>query len=130
MLLGFVLSDTALTALAADKPNILVIWGDDIGWYNISDYNLGVMGYETPNIDRIANEGALFTDCYGQQSCACRSCSPCVPIPSSALTTRAWTISAGGWTVRSSWCRHRLTWPTGFQPSRTSRPGRNRAASG
>ena len=57
------------SALAQDKPNIVVIWGDDIGWYNISAYNLGVMGYETPNIDRIANEGALFTDWYGQQSC-------------------------------------------------------------
>jgi arylsulfatase len=54
---------------AQDKPNIVVIWGDDIGWYNISAYNLGVMGYETPNIDRIAEEGALFTDWYGQQSC-------------------------------------------------------------
>ena len=51
------------------QPNILVIWGDDIGWYNISAYNLGVMGYKTPNIDRIAREGALFTDWYGQQSC-------------------------------------------------------------
>jgi arylsulfatase A-like enzyme len=51
------------------KPNILVIWGDDIGWYNISAYNMGVMGYRTPNIDRIAREGALFTDWYGQQSC-------------------------------------------------------------
>jgi arylsulfatase len=57
------------TAGAQDKPNIVVIWGDDIGWYNISAYNLGVMGYETPNIDRIAEEGALFTDWYGQQSC-------------------------------------------------------------
>src|SRR3954471_9159874 len=46
------------------KPNILVIWGDDIGWYNISAYNLGVMGYKTPNIDRVAKEGALFTDWY------------------------------------------------------------------
>jgi arylsulfatase A-like enzyme len=54
---------------AQSKPNILVIWGDDIGWYNISAYNLGVMGYQTPNIDRIAREGALFTDWYGQQSC-------------------------------------------------------------
>jgi hypothetical protein len=48
-------------AQEARKPNILVIWGDDIGWYNISAYNLGVMGYRTPNIDRIAREGALFT---------------------------------------------------------------------
>ena len=59
----------AAFAMAQDKPNILVIWGDDIGWYNISAYNLGVMGYQTPNIDRIAKEGALFTDWYGQQSC-------------------------------------------------------------
>jgi arylsulfatase A-like enzyme len=51
------------------KPNILVIWGDDIGWYNISAYNQGMMGYKTPNIDRIAKEGAMFTDWYGQQSC-------------------------------------------------------------
>jgi arylsulfatase len=51
------------------KPNILIIWGDDIGWFNVSAYNLGVMGYRTPNIDRIAREGALFTDWYGQQSC-------------------------------------------------------------
>src|SRR5437867_10081951 len=51
------------------KPNILFIMGDDIGWYNISAYNLGLMGYRTPNIDRIAKEGALFTDWYGQQSC-------------------------------------------------------------
>ena len=52
-----------------DKPNILVIWGDDIGEFNISAYNLGQMGYRTPNIDSIAKEGALFTDWYGQQSC-------------------------------------------------------------
>ncbi len=56
-------------AVAADKPNILVIFGDDIGWYNTSAYNQGVMGYRTPNIDRIAKEGVLFTDAYGQQSC-------------------------------------------------------------
>jgi arylsulfatase len=53
----------------ASKPNILVIWGDDIGWWNVSAYNHGVMGYETPNIDRLAKEGILFTDWYGQQSC-------------------------------------------------------------
>ncbi len=52
-----------------DKPNILVIWGDDIGWFNLSAYNRGMMGYKTPNIDRIANEGILFTDGYGQNSC-------------------------------------------------------------
>jgi len=51
------------------KPNILVIWGDDIGQFNVSAYNMGMMGYKTPNIDSIAREGALFTDWYGQQSC-------------------------------------------------------------
>ncbi len=51
------------------QPNILVLWGDDIGWYNISHNNRGAMGYETPNIDRIAHEGVEFTDYYGQQSC-------------------------------------------------------------
>lgn len=59
----------ATTAPAQDRPNILVIWGDDVGWFNISAYNMGIMGYRTPNIDRIATEGALFTDWYGQQSC-------------------------------------------------------------
>jgi arylsulfatase A-like enzyme len=52
-----------------DKPNILVIFGDDIGIPQISAYTMGLMGYKTPNIDRIAKEGALFTDSYGQQSC-------------------------------------------------------------
>ena len=51
------------------KPNILVIMGDDIGWLNPSCYNSGIMGYQTPNIDRIAKEGARFTDWYGRQSC-------------------------------------------------------------
>ena len=58
------------TGLGTDKkPNILVIWGDDIGYWNVSAYNQGMMGYKTPNIDRIAKEGALFTDWYGEQSC-------------------------------------------------------------
>ncbi len=56
-------------AYAADKPNILVIFGDDIGVFNISAYNRGMMGYRTPNIDRLAKEGMLFTDAYGEQSC-------------------------------------------------------------
>ena len=59
----------ATLTFAADKPNILVIWGDDIGQFNVSAYNMGMMGYKTPNIDRIAAEGAVFTDWYGQQSC-------------------------------------------------------------
>ena len=61
---------SAATAYArSDKPNILVIWGDDIGQFNVSAYNMGMMGYRTPNIDRIGREGAVFTDWYGQQSC-------------------------------------------------------------
>jgi len=51
------------------KPNIVVVWGDDIGWFNPSCYHRGIMGYKTPNIDRIAREGVLFTEWYGQQSC-------------------------------------------------------------
>jgi arylsulfatase A-like enzyme len=53
----------------ASKPNILVIWGDDIGISNLSCYSHGLMGYRTPNIDRLANEGMMFTDSYGEQSC-------------------------------------------------------------
>src|SRR6188474_2810909 len=51
------------------QPNILVIWGDDIGISNLSCYSHGVMGYQTPNIDRLAKEGMMFTDSYGEQSC-------------------------------------------------------------
>jgi len=51
------------------KPNILILWGDDIGISNLSCYSQGLMGYRTPNIDRIADEGVLFTDYYGEQSC-------------------------------------------------------------
>jgi arylsulfatase len=51
------------------QPNILILWGDDIGWWNISYNSRGQMGYRTPNIDRVANEGIAFTDYYGQQSC-------------------------------------------------------------
>ena len=64
-----VLSAISVAAQAQDKPNILVIWGDDIGQSNISAYTRGLMGYQTPNIDRIAEEGILFTDYYGEQSC-------------------------------------------------------------
>ena len=57
------------TVQAANKPNILVIWGDDIGWQNVSAYGMGTMGYTTPNIDRIGQEGIRFTDHYGEPSC-------------------------------------------------------------
>ncbi len=67
--LALLLSFASVTALAADKPNILVIWGDDIGITNISAYSDGIMGYRTPNIDRIAAEGIRFIDYYGDQSC-------------------------------------------------------------
>ena len=67
LLAGMVLSDPALAA--KDKPNVLVIWGDDIGISNISAYSDGLMGYETPNIDRIAKEGIRFLHYYGEQSC-------------------------------------------------------------
>jgi len=67
------MATTLLVATAAQaqdkKPNILVLWGDDIGWNNPSCYNRGMMGYKTLNIDRLASQGALFTDWYGQQSC-------------------------------------------------------------
>lgn len=66
---GVGLLATSSAAMAAAQPNILAIFGDDVGYWNISAYNQGMMGYKTPNIDRIANEGALFTDHYGQQSC-------------------------------------------------------------
>ncbi len=66
-LILFLISTVSL--MAQDKPNILVIWGDDIGTWNISHNNRGMMGYQTPNIDRIAKEGIAFTDYYGQQSC-------------------------------------------------------------
>src|SRR3982750_3260217 len=61
--------------MATKRPNILVLWGDDIGIWNISHFSRGMMGYHTPNIDRIAEEGVTFTDFYGQQSCtAGRAC--------------------------------------------------------
>ena len=58
-----------MMAQNSDKPNILVIWGDDIGQSNISAYTMGMVGYQTPNIDRIADEGMIFTDYYAEQSC-------------------------------------------------------------
>jgi arylsulfatase A-like enzyme len=71
VILAFTLAAVSLIEAQAQqrKPNILIIWGDDIGYHNISAYNHGMMGYRTPNIDRIAREGALFTDAYGEQSC-------------------------------------------------------------
>ena len=64
--------------MPSDKPNILVIWGDDIGITNLSCYSDGLMGYRTPNIDRIADEGMRFTDSYGSRAAppAARRSSP------------------------------------------------------
>ena len=61
--------DVEAAAKNGNKPNILVIWGDDIGQSNISAYTMGLVGYRTPNIDRVAQEGMIFTDYYGEQSC-------------------------------------------------------------
>jgi arylsulfatase len=66
---GLALIASSGFAAEQKKPNIVIIWGDDIGYWNISAYNQGMMGYKTPNIDRIAKEGAMFTDWYGEQSC-------------------------------------------------------------
>ena len=69
LLVGLSGGMTPVAAQTSARPNILVIFGDDIGYWNVSAYNRGMMGYRTPNIDRIAREGAIFTDYYGQQSC-------------------------------------------------------------
>ena len=73
------------------KPNILVIWGDDIGIWNLSCYHRGLLGVRTPNIDRIAAEGALFTDCYGQQSCTAGR----------SAASRSWAF-VGAWRKRAT----------------------------
>ncbi len=65
----FLMGFLATTALEAAPPNIVIIWGDDIGQSNVSAYSRGMMGYQTPNIDRIAREGMMFTDYYAEQSC-------------------------------------------------------------
>src|SRR5262245_48378364 len=72
LLIGIVGALSFLGSLAADaqgKPNILVIFGDDVGQSNISAYTHGLVGYKTPNIDRIATEGMMFTDYYAENSC-------------------------------------------------------------
>jgi arylsulfatase len=81
-LLAFGMAGVAPASAQPQRPNILVIMADDIGYWNISAYNRGMMGYRTPNIDRIANEGAIFTDYYGQQFC------PLAELPSSPVRAR------------------------------------------
>src|SRR6187549_3722897 len=69
---------TRSPSMPTKKPNIVILWGDDIGIWNISHFSRGMMGYRTPNIDRIAKEGVTFTDYYSQQSCtAGRACFIC-----------------------------------------------------
>ena len=68
-ILAAALLGVTTSSIAADKPNILVIWGDDIGQTNVSAYTFGLVGYKTPNIDSIAKEGMMFFDYYGEQSC-------------------------------------------------------------
>src|SRR5262245_66536040 len=67
-IVGFAASAVPASA-QGKKPNILVMFGDDVGYFNVSAYNRGLMGYRTPKIDRIAKEGGLFTEVYAQQSC-------------------------------------------------------------
>src|SRR5207344_123004 len=76
ILLGSLAALAAATTLCApaaaqqpQRPNIVIIWGDDVGQSNVSAYSRGMMGYQTPNIDRVANEGVMFTDYYAEQSC-------------------------------------------------------------
>lgn len=97
VLVGSLLAATS--SLAQDKPNILVIWGDDIGTWNISHNNRGMMGYRTPNIDRIAAEGIAFTDYYAQQSCTAGRAAfigGCVPVRT-GMTKVGLPGAAEGW---------------------------------
>ena len=80
-------------AFARDKPNILILFPDDVGWQNVSAYGRGTMGYRTPNIDRIAQEGAMFTDHYAQPSCTAGR---------AALITGQYPIRSGMTTVGRS----------------------------
>src|SRR3954470_22636303 len=69
LLLAAIVFFSSAVAAQQKRPNILVIWGDDIGWQNVSAYGMGTMGYTTPRIDSIGNEGIKFTDHYAQPSC-------------------------------------------------------------
>src|SRR6476659_82564 len=68
-LLGVLIAAPGVAMAQAGRPNIVIIWGDDIGQSNVSAYSMGMMGYKTPNIDRVAKEGMIFTDSYAEQSC-------------------------------------------------------------
>ena len=94
--------------MATKKPNILILWGDDIGIWNVSHFSRGMMGYRTPNIDRVAEEGVTFTDYYAQQSCtAGRACFICRPKPDphgpdQSRDARRYRGTSGG---RPDYCR-------------------------
>jgi arylsulfatase A-like enzyme len=94
------------------KPNIVVFWGDEIGISNLSCYSDGLMGYRTPNIDRLASEGMRFTDSYGEQSC-----------PTSAPTSPPTRTGTGISTACSCSCRRRASSRTTWARSSTSRRG-------
>src|SRR5436190_165607 len=88
--------------MATKKPNILILWGDDIGIWNISHFSRGMMGYQTPNLDRVAKEGVTCTDHYSQQSCtAGRACFICGQNPTGTALTKVGTPGApvGGQTI-------------------------------
>ena len=86
--------------MAEKNPNILVLWGDDIGWYNISHNNKGAMGYQTPNIDRVAREGIDFTDYYAQQSCTAGRAAFITGQNRSAPASPRWVCPAPKWACR------------------------------
>jgi arylsulfatase len=92
-------TSSAPQAAKPAKPNILLIWGDDIGTWNLSHNNRGMMGYRTPNIDRIAAEGVGFTDYYGQQSCTAGRAAfngGCVPVRTGVSKVGMPAAAAGG----------------------------------
>jgi arylsulfatase len=83
-----------LAQAPAKKPNILVIFGDDVGQTNLSAYSFGLMGYTTPNIDRIAHEGTMFTDYYAENSCTAGRSSFITGQRPSAPVCRRWEFPA------------------------------------
>lgn len=122
---------TSLAHAMTEKPNILVIWGDDIGYWNISHNSRGMMGYQTPNIDRIAKEGVGFTDYYGQQSCTAGRAafiSGSVPVRS-GMTKVGLPGAKEGWQKRvtaMSTCRQSTVSTSSLATSTTSTPKRSR----
>jgi arylsulfatase A-like enzyme len=94
------------SAQQQQKPNIVIIWGDDIGQSDISAYSRGLMGFKTPNIDRIANEGMMFTDYYAEQSCTAGRAS--FITGQSGLRTGMTKVGLPGATLGLQWKTRRL----------------------